>query len=254
LGCIERGVHVMIEKPPGCTSEEAARILDTALENHCKVMVSMNRRFIPLIRWARQTAAGRGGVVHCSVTYNKAGFVGEQWRWPSYVPVADGIHLLDLLRFMCGPVVEVYACSNRHKADYVNSCSALVVFESGALGSANNHQCVGGRVQRLEVHAEGMSAYFDIGDTTAPRCELFVEGRSEEPPSVEFDSLPTGVPVGVGIDAYLETRHFARWIAGEEEGESDLADVIDSVRLAEAVAVGYRGKMSDFDSRGLSPP
>jgi predicted dehydrogenase len=117
----------------------------------------------------------------------------------------------------------------------------MIVYESGAMGTINTHHCVGARVHRFEIHANSMSAYLDVGDTRNPSCELWLDGKRAEPPS--SDEHP---PKGVGIENYYETRHFARFIAGEETPESDLADAIRSVRLAEAVAAGFCGEMRAF--------
>ncbi|MBM4047264.1 MAG: Gfo/Idh/MocA family oxidoreductase [Planctomycetes bacterium] len=240
LGCLDLGAHVMIEKPPGCASADAQRILDRAEQKGRKVMVSLNRRFMPAIRKVRELARERK-LVHCSSTYNKDGFFGRRWTWPSALPVCDSIHLIDLMRFVGGEVAEVHASSAKREAEFTNSHSALLVYESGAMGSLNTHHCVGARVQRFEVHAHQMSAYMDVGNTRAPSCELWLDGKRAELP-VPAEALPPKV----GQDNYFETRHFARFVAGEEEGESTLADAIKSVRLAEAVVAGFRGCLRDF--------
>jgi len=240
LGCLEMGQHVMIEKPPGCNSGEAQQMLDLAQQNDCKIMVSMNRRFMPLVRKIKEMAQERG-LVYCSATYNKAGFFTGKWNWPASLPVADAIHLIDLTRFVCGEVTEVHAATAKRDAEYTNSCCGTVVFESGAWASINNHQCVGARVHRFEVHTLNLSAYMDVGATAAPSCELWLDNEKAVTPDCAVE-----VPDGVGSDNYFETLHFARWVAGEEEGEAALSDVIKSVKLAEALESGYRGRMEDF--------
>ena len=238
LGCLELGVHLMIEKPPGCNSDDARRMLERAEHMGCKVMVSLNRRFMPLVRELKAMALDRK-LVYCSATYNKEGFFDKKWTWPSPLPVADAIHLIDLMRFVGGEVAEVYAASAKRDAEFTNTHSASLVYESGAMGTVNTHHCVGFRVHRFEIHAHNMSAYLDVGNTHQPSCELFLDGQQAEPPVSHID-----LPKGVGLDAYHETLHFARFVAGEEEGESVLADAIKSVQLAEAVANGHRGPMS----------
>lgn len=240
LGCLDMGAHIMIEKPPGCNSRDAQRILDRAMQRNCKVMVSLNRRFMPLVRRLKEMAIKRG-LVHCSATYNKSGFFTGKWSWPSALPVCDSIHLIDLMRFIGGEVAEVYAASAKIDADYTNSHSAFVMFECGAMGSINTHHCVGARVHLFEIHAKNMSAYLNVGDTHQPSCELWLDGQHAEPPN-----YPVALPPSVGIDNYYETRHFARYVAGEEEGEATLADTITSVRLAEAIVAGYRGDFRRF--------
>lgn len=240
LGCLDLGVDLLIEKPPGCNPSEARQILERAEAKGRKVMVSLNRRFMPLVRWLRDQAQERQ-LVYCSATYNKDGFFKDKWSWPSSLPVADSIHLIDLVRFVGGEVTEVFASAAQRDAQFTNSHSAAAVYESGATAAISTHHCVGFRVHRFEVHAQGLSAYLDVGDTRSPSCELFVDGEAVDPPQFTED-----LPSAVGIENYYETLHFARVLAGEAECEAGLADVIESVKLAEAVATGYRGKLAEF--------
>jgi predicted dehydrogenase len=241
VACIEAGQHVMIEKPPGCDSLEAQEILDAATAHGRKVMVSMNRRFMPAIGRLLSLAEERGGVTSCSATYNKSGFTGTR-QYPAELTVVDAIHLVDLLCCVGGRVEQVHALSAKRDAEYANSCSAVMQFANGCFATLNNHQCVGGRVQRFEVHALGMSAYLDVADPAAPKCDLFLAG---EPAELHCD-VPDP-PSGVLLDNWCETAHFARWLRGEEAARSELAAVIESVRAAEAIAAGYCGPMAEFE-------
>ncbi|MDH7569250.1 MAG: Gfo/Idh/MocA family oxidoreductase [Armatimonadota bacterium] len=240
LGCLELGVHLLIEKPPGCTSAEARRILAAARARNCRVMVSLNRRFMPALRPLREMARQRG-LVHFSATYNKAGSFADRWSLPCSLAVADAIHLVDLARFVGGEVVEFFAGSARRNADFVNSAAAVFRYASGAFGTLNTHHCVGARVQRVEIHARGMSAFLDVGEPATPSVELWLDGAR-----AQIDVPVPEVPPGVHVDNYLETQHFVRYIAGEEPGEAELEDVIPSVQLAEALAAGYHGEMNAF--------
>ena len=240
MGCLDMGANIMIEKPPACSLADTQRILDRAGQKGCKVMVSLNRRFMPLARRVKDMALERG-LVYCSAMYNKPGFFGDKWDWPVSLPACDSIHLIDLIRFVGGDVAEVYSTSERRNAEFTNSHSATLVYESGAMGTINTHHCVGARVHRFEVHAYDMSAYMDVGDTCAPSCELWLDGEQAEAPTLTKD-----LPDNVGLDNYHETLHFARFVVGEEDGEAELADAIESTRLAEAISAGYRGELKDF--------
>lgn len=239
LDCLDRGVDLMIEKPPGCTSAEAEQILARAEARGRKVMVSLNRRFMPLVRRLRDMALERG-LVACSATYHKDGFFADRWTWPGSLPVCDAIHLIDLVRFIGGEVAEVHACAAAREASFTNAHAALVVHENGAMSTLQTHHCVGARVHRFELHGHGLSAYLDVGDTDSPGCELYLDGQPAEPPQ---DA--TELPAGVARDNYHETRHFLDFLAGAAP-ESDLADALVSVRLCEAIAEGYRGPLSEF--------
>ena len=48
IDCLQRGIHVFVEKPLGLTTYQAREMAQLAEKNSCLTMVGFNRRFIPL--------------------------------------------------------------------------------------------------------------------------------------------------------------------------------------------------------------
>lgn len=234
IDCIKMKQNLLIEKPPGCGLDDAKKILAAAEKYGCKVMVSVNRRFYPIIRYLREELIANQPIVSCVATYNKSGFAGDTWKWPAPLAVADAIHTIDLICYFGGRATQVYAVTAERNADFVNSVSAVAVLESGGFATINNHQCVGFRKQLFEVHTQRVSAYLDISEENNPRCELFLDNHA-------LDCNEIIKKIGT---SYSEQLHFARWIRGNSKCIADLKDVINSVALAEAVAKGYKGKIN----------
>jgi predicted dehydrogenase len=233
LDCIHHKKHVLIEKPPGCNASDARRILLAADSQGVKAMVSVNRRFFPIVRYLKDNVIKDQPIVYCSATYNKHGFVGSEWTWPSHLTVADAIHTIDLICHFGGPAVDVRSFAAMRNATFVNSVSAIAKLASGGFATINNHQCSGYRKQLFEVHTERVSAYLDISDESSPRVELYIDNNPQD---------LVGVYEQIGT-RYSEHLHFAEWINGKADPIADLRDVLHSVELAEAAASGHDGPL-----------
>ena len=119
LACIERGVHVIIEKPMAMSMADADAIVEAAEKHHVKVCACHQNRFNPAVQATRKAVEegrfGRlsHGSIHVRWNRNKGYYDQAPWRgtWAQ-----DGgclmnqcIHGIDLLRWMMGVGVdEVY--------------------------------------------------------------------------------------------------------------------------------------------------
>ena len=149
LHCIERGIHVMIEKPMAMSMTDADKIVERAKRTGVKVCVCHQNRFNLSVRELRKALeAGRfgrlsHGTIHVRWNRDREYYAQASWRgtWAQ-----DGgclmnqcIHGIDLLRWMMGDEVEeVYAQTARQFHGYLE-CedvgAAVVRFRNGALGT-----------------------------------------------------------------------------------------------------------------------
>jgi predicted dehydrogenase len=253
LDCLQRGLHTSIEKPPGMSSADTEKMTEMARLSKGKNIVSFDRRYTPEVLAVRRMVDERGGPVHCATSYNKnVDRIGSR-AFAHLMPEAilcDGIHHVDLLRWLAGAALPsaaiptaVYAEVQDGERDATNRQNAVVRFDSGAIGVLMNHSGVGTRIRRAEVHAEDFSAYLDLppGETS---YELFeaVEGDADgfnrgAPYEGELDLEPTGGP------NFNETRHFIDCIIQDQTPWSTLDDAIHTMRLAEAIRRGHKGEV-----------
>ena len=149
LYCIEKGVHVIIEKPMAMSIEDADKIIALAEEKHVKVSACHQNRFNVAVQELR-TALEDGrfgkishGSIHVRWNRNKGYYDQAPWRgtWAQ-----DGgalmnqcIHGIDLLRWMMGNEVdEVYGATRQQFHDYLEAEDigmAVVKFKNGAIGT-----------------------------------------------------------------------------------------------------------------------
>jgi len=145
LACVAAGTPVLVEKPISDTLEGAHRLADAAEASGVPVLVGHHRRHSAILRRAHEVIAeGRIGdpvAIMGSALYYKPDdyFRVAAWR----TEAAGGpilinlIHEIDVLRMICGEIVEVDAiASNVRRRFSVEDTVALSIrFASGALGS-----------------------------------------------------------------------------------------------------------------------
>ncbi len=141
------GKHVFVEKPLALTLEEGLDVATTCARHGVDLAVGFNRRFLPAyVGMEKLLAAGDLGVpMH--VEGNFSGPFGydysdDMWRGsatenPAGGMAAMGIHVLDAMISLFGPVKQVAAKSARRvlKASIDDTTTVMLEFTSGATGS-----------------------------------------------------------------------------------------------------------------------
>ena len=149
IDCIEKGLHVIIEKPIAMSIQDADRIIECAKMKGVKVCACHQNRFNIAVQKLRQAVeSGRfgklsHGSIHVRWNRNEDYYKQATWRgtWAQ-----DGgalmnqcIHGLDLLRWMLGDEVdEVYGVTRQHFHKYLDAEDvgmAVIKFKNGAVAT-----------------------------------------------------------------------------------------------------------------------
>jgi predicted dehydrogenase len=118
---LERGCHVLVEKPMVCTLREAETMIRAVEENGRTLMVGQNYRRSPMAIVAQQLLAhDRLGTVFYAAaeTFQNKRRQFERATWyasaehPRAALLGTGIHAVDLLRWLLGEVEEAIAYAN----------------------------------------------------------------------------------------------------------------------------------------------
>jgi myo-inositol 2-dehydrogenase / D-chiro-inositol 1-dehydrogenase len=111
LAALQRHVHVFSEKPMATTLRDAKQILAAAQTSRALYQVGHNRRFAPVYIFARQHI--RAGFVPTSANIKMNRGELQHPPWVADTRLTGGflyestVHLLDMLRWLMGEVVEV---------------------------------------------------------------------------------------------------------------------------------------------------
>lgn len=235
--CLDRGLHVFVEKPPGLRAAETRELARLARDRGVISMVGFNRRFHPLVAAARAALNDTG---------RPSGIIAE-WFKPLLMedmgqtfPTAvldrllsvTTIHSVDLLRFLGGDVDEVHAVAERSYSPYIDAVHALLRFRNGGVGVllSDYHTT---KLERLQIHGRGVLVELSGAGEPYREGRIFKDGLWNvllAPPGERTD--PDGF--------FEEDRHFIDRVAAGRPVTPEGADLDDAVRtmeLAEAIGV-----------------
>jgi UDP-N-acetyl-2-amino-2-deoxyglucuronate dehydrogenase len=143
-----RGLHVLVEKPIDVTTQRGEALVAAADEAGVKLGVLFQDRLKPdLVRlreFLRRDGLGRVMLVSARVKWHRPPqyYSASSWRGTRALDggaalVNQGIHTVDLLLWLLGPVSRVRAltATRLHAIEAEDVALALLEFESGAVGS-----------------------------------------------------------------------------------------------------------------------
>ncbi len=143
LTAIRRGIAVLIEKPITEHPDDAAALIEAANATGAKILVGHHRRHNPIVQQARDIVRGElGRLLAVNVLWavlKPDSYFEPRWRRVAGAgPVLTNlVHDIDLLRFMCGEIVNVTAQAGRSARGHEieDTVAVLLRFEDGALGT-----------------------------------------------------------------------------------------------------------------------
>jgi predicted dehydrogenase len=226
LAALERGVHLLIEKPIAATLEEADRILAAAEAGGALVATGHVERFNSALR-------------ACEPYLDAPRFI-ESHRLASFNPRGTDvavvldlmIHDIDLiLGLVGGPVAAVDAVGVGVLTPNVDIANARVRFESGAVANITASRVSKERMRKLRIFQRSGYISLDLGTGTGEFLRLR-EG-------VELGSfLERGVPQLEGIVERVELVG-----DGKEPLRAELESFVAAARgEAEVVVSGWDGR------------
>jgi predicted dehydrogenase len=255
LACIESGIPILIEKPIAHDLAAAQLIVSKSDALGVPVMVGHHRRFNPIIQKAKdvltQGLIGTIRVVDAKCWFAKPNdyFETAPWRKINGAgPVSVNlVHDIDLLRFLCGEIIEVRAimAPSARGHDIEDVAVAIFRFENGALGTVSvsdnavspwSWEVTSGEYPIYPF--TGQSAYQIGGSRGALSVPDLRIWQHEGEPDWWSPIDSTVLSVAMADPLVNQIRHFAAVICGEikplvsgYEGLCTLA-VIDSMREA----------------------
>ena len=174
----EAGKHVLVEKPIDITLEAADRLIGACRRQGVKLAVISQRRFEPGVQRLRAALDdGRLGRLllgdavikwYRTQEYYDSGAWRGTWALDGGGALMNqGVHYVDLLQWMMGPVERVYArCATAaHAIEVEDLALALLTFANGAHGLIEGSTAVyPGLPERLEISGTGGTVIIEAGE------------------------------------------------------------------------------------------
>jgi predicted dehydrogenase len=232
---LERGLPLLLEKPPGETVADVDRLI-AAAERGGRVIphqVAFNRRFAPLVRELRRRVEAAGPLQHLHYEMTRV-----ERRDPDFSTTA--VHGLDAVRYLAGCDYAEARFRYRELPELGPGVADILVdavMTSGATAHLAFCPVAGVLVERAAAHAHGHSLFLHVpmwsGVDSPGRLWHFVGGR--------LDADAGGDQVGDGTALfelggfYRETVSFLDAVAAGRTPSPSLRESRQSVEIAECI-------------------
>jgi predicted dehydrogenase len=245
---LERGLPVLIEKPPGRTLEEVDQLIAAAdaggrQEKPVAHQVAFNRRFAPLVRALRARLDGVGGPSSLHHLHYEMTRVDR--RDPDFSVTA--IHGIDAVRFLAGSdYAHVRFRYQEHPELWPGVANVFLdaVMASGATAHLAFCPVAGVVVERAAVQAAGHTFFLQV-----PMWDAFDSpGRLQHLEGGRLAADLSGEVVSDGPAAWERGGFYAEYVAflgNLAEGRS-LGPSLREARQSVAVAEQIRHRRSEF--------
>ena len=223
LPCFERGVHTLLEKPPGMSVSETIALRTAAERTGAKGMVGWNRRFHPIIVEAKRQVTARGPVTQIVGEFHKS-ITRLTGRFPEHLMdnmfLETPIHALDTIRAVAeADVQEVHSVVQRAISDYKDVHAALILFDNGCVAQHIANYTTDARLERYEIHGRDISAYLEgvsqgtvFCDGTQHKLTEAGTGGTVEQNRYFLDCVKSDTPVSLpaaNLDEAVKTMQLA---------------------------------------------
>lgn len=259
--CAQHGKHIQVQKPISTNLESARRMIDTARKGGVVLGVVSQHRFDDssqfLFKAIRDGRLGKLLQADCYVKWHRSAAYYSRPIKGSWATEGGGalinqaIHQLDILRWLAGPVKELFGywqLGALHKIESEDVVNALVKFSNGATGVIQASTAFWpGYTERTEFHGTKGTAIISGDKLTT----WDVENDFGEPAPVAKD-VASGAsdPMAISLEPFERQfldfgeaiRTGRKPLVGGEEGYQALEicmSVYQSCRNGEKVALGH---------------
>jgi predicted dehydrogenase len=234
---LERGFHVLCEKPFALTSRSARRMLEAARKAGVKLTMASKFRYVEDVIRAKSIVAS--GILGEIILFENAftSRVDMAGRWHADpkisgggVLIDNGAHAVDLMRYFLGPLAEVQVVEGKRVQGLPveDTVRVFVRSLSGIMGSSD---------LSWSIHKE-VDSYLNIYGSHGSISVGWKESKYRQASSRDW------IVFGAGYDKVQAFRsqlsNFARAIRGEEQLLIKAEDGLASVEVIEAAYASLR--------------
>ncbi len=260
IGAAQHGLHVLVEKPVDVTTARVDALIAEAAHAGVTLGVIFQDRLKPEVQRLKALVdAGRLGSPILATAHVKwyrppSYYRDSRWRGTAKFDgggavMNQGIHTVDLLLWLFGPVRRVFAktAAKLHAIEVEDTAVAVLEFENGALGTLEaTTSAYPGYSRRIELTGSNGTMILD-GDTLAAidlQEASAAEAQASAGRGVRAEHQPTvSAASPIVADASAHQRVFEDFIRAVAEGRAPCCDGPggrQSVALVEAIYTSAR--------------
>jgi len=246
LECIEHKKHVVVEKPMTFTTTEADEIIKKAKENEVFVTVISQMRYSKAVKDLKN-AVDNGyfgrittGDIYMKYYRSPEYYASSKWKGTLKMDgggalMNQGVHGVDLLRYLMGPVKSVQSLSKTlcHEIEAEDTVSAILEFENGALGVIQATTSVyPGFLRRLEI--SGTDGTVRLVEDTIEFCQFRDASKNLE--CSKSEKQTGSRPDGMNHNLHKkQIADFAEAIKNKEEPFINAVEGKKAIEIIEAI-------------------
>lgn len=252
LYCIEKGIHVIIEKPIAMSVEEADAIIRLSEQNKVKVCACHQNRFNVAVQQMRKALEkGRfGKLSHGSIhvrwnrnmDYYKQALWRGTWEQDGGALMNQCIHGIDLLRWMMGDEIDyVYGATRQQIHNYLQAEDvgiAVVAFKNGTVATIEGTTNVFPNNLEESLYLFGEKGTVKLGGKSTNNIDIwdFADETEEDKKNKGLEETTSNV-YGNG-----HTSLFADMIKAVKEDRKPYVDAYAGKRALELVLAIYKSQ------------
>jgi UDP-N-acetyl-2-amino-2-deoxyglucuronate dehydrogenase len=266
------GKHLLVEKPIDVSVQAAKALIQACEDAAVKLGVISQHRFAPDVLKVREAVqSGQLGTLVLGEAFIK------WYRTQKYYDSADwrgtyeldgggalmnqGIHYIDLLQWIMGPVASVKAATitRTHQIEVEDVGVAILRFANGALGSITGSTSVfPGLPERLEIHGSDGTAILEadylkdfhvreelgsVGDYGLA-AKLREKSADQKPP----DEPKSGAANPAAVGAKAHAWQIADFVAAIRENRLPAVSGYDALRPLELILAIYQAAKTNCET------
>lgn len=258
------GKHIVVEKPMALTLDDADAMIRACDQGGGKLFVVKQNRFnVPVVKARQALEAGRFGKLTMGTVrvrwcrpqtyYDQAAWRGT-WAMDGGVLANQASHHVDMLEWMMGDVLSVFAMSSTAIADIEAEDTAVVIlrFKNGALGAIEATTAT--RPKDLEgslsILGDGGTVEIAGFAVNAMKVWSFVKPEAGDDQVMEKYSVNPPNVYGFGHQAYYEhvvdgilknKQHIVDGLVGRKSLEL-ISAIYESIETGREVPLRFRAK------------
>jgi predicted dehydrogenase len=244
IAAARAGKHVFVEKPLALSARDATTAFQACSRAGVGLFVGYNWRFQPaLVELVNIVKSGMiGQCLHVEGNYSgPSGFKRSSGSWrtvrdenPAGGMTGRGVHVLDAMNWLCGPVTQIFAFSDRRATpdDLDDTTSTLFRFANGVTGYIGACQVT---AEFWRLHVLGTKGWVEMRmETELTLCQI------DKAP--EKRSFPMVVP------EFFELEAFADAVMNNVFSSRAVEDAINGVACLQAIELSvHTGRCIDIE-------